>query len=201
MEDITSLCSVCNAFCCQQSSDSLLPHPVPEGPWQKLRVDSFQFAGMDYLVVADYYSKYPEIPYLNTKTAESVILALKEIFARHGIPEVIHGNNMPFNSCLLKEFAKDWLFTLTTSSPLFPRSNGQAEWTIQIIKSMMNKAKEQGSDIYMSLLQYRNAPLSDLNPSPAQLLSQQLRTKLPSLVSSLIPETGNAKKNLASRQL
>ena len=57
------------------------------------------------------------------KTASSVITSMKSVFARHGVPDEIMADNMPF--------AKDWNFNIITSSPHYAQSNGQAERTIQ----------------------------------------------------------------------
>lgn len=48
--------------------------------------------------MVDYFSKYPEIMKMNSKNSTSVIKALKEIYARHGIPETMIADNMPFAS-------------------------------------------------------------------------------------------------------
>jgi hypothetical protein len=33
---------------------------------------------------------------------------MKEMFARHGIPEKIIADNMPFNSLRFRDFAREW---------------------------------------------------------------------------------------------
>ena len=48
--------------------------------------------------MVDYYSKYPEVTQLEDKTAKTVITRLKEIYARHGIPDEVVSDNMPFDS-------------------------------------------------------------------------------------------------------
>ena len=48
-------------------------------------------------------------------------------FARHGIPTEIVSDNMPFNSHEFLTFTKEWGILLTTSSPTYSQSNGQAE--------------------------------------------------------------------------
>ena len=73
-----------------------------------------------------YYSKYPEIERLTSKTAAGVIGALKSIMARHGIPDELVSDNMPFGSEAFRQFAHDWGFIATTSSPRYPQSNGQS---------------------------------------------------------------------------
>jgi hypothetical protein len=59
-------------------------------------------------LVVDYFSKYPEVTRINHKNSEAVILAMKEMFARHGIPEKIIADNMPFNSLRFRDFAREW---------------------------------------------------------------------------------------------
>ena len=71
-------------------------------------------------------------------------------------------------------------FTTTTSSPNYPQSNGQVERTIQTLKRILKKADYQNKDPYLSLLEFRNTPVSGLSYSPAQILmSKRLRSKLP----------------------
>ena len=64
----------------------------------------------------DYYSKYPELCLLKDKTAGSVITSMKSMFARHGIPDQVVADNMPFSSKSFRQFARDWGFAVCTSS-------------------------------------------------------------------------------------
>ena len=67
----------------------MLPHPVPSRPWEKLGLDYFTLGGKDYLLIVDYFSKYPEILQMNSKTTDVTIAKMKSIFSRHGIPNVV----------------------------------------------------------------------------------------------------------------
>ena len=202
IEHVVSSCSICQAHRHRQSSEPLMPHPVPQRPWQKLGVDIFSFSRHDYLLVIDYYSKYPEVVMLSDKTASTVVQSLKSIFARHGIPDEVFSDNNPFNSACMRSFAREWNFNLSTSSPTYPQSNGMVERSIQTVKSLLRKAADNGGDPYTALLQYRNAPISDLDGlSPAQLLfSRRLKTKLPVTAESLEPETQRPRNKLIARQ-
>lgn len=201
IETLVAKCSTCNSFRRQQAAEPLLPHPVPDRPWQKVGVDIFSFKQKDYILVVDYYSKYPEISRLSDKTASTVIMHLKEIFARHGIPEQLFSDNMPFNSRKVHEFADEWRINLTTSSPRYAQSNGQAERAIQTVKNILRKADEAGTDPYVALLQYRNTPVTGCDYSPAQMLfSRSLRTKLPVSSKHLIPEVVSPRGQLMERQ-
>ena len=201
IENVVAKCSICNSFRRQQVAEPLLPHPVPERPWQKVGVDIFTYQRKDYLLVVDYYSKYPEIALLSDKTAPTVVLQLKEIFARHGIPEEMTSDNMPFSSRKMSEFAKEWKISQSTSSPHYAQSNGQAERAIQTVKNILRKANEADTDPYVALLQYRNTPVAGCDYSPAQMLfSRSLRTKLPVAAEQLTPEIVTPREQLCDRQ-
>ena len=75
-----------------------------------------------------------------------MITVLKELFAEHGMPEEIQLDNRPqFASHLFAEFTKDWNIKYSTSLPRNPRSNGQAEATVKIVKGLLTHAKCSGS--------------------------------------------------------
>ena len=57
------------------------------------------------MLVVDYFSKYPEVAHLSSKNSEAAMMAMKDIFARHGIPERLITDNMPFKSVKFKDFA------------------------------------------------------------------------------------------------
>ena len=82
--------------------------------------------------------------------AAKTISVLKELFSKHGIPETLRSDNGPqFTSHLFTEFTKEWNFDNNTSSPRNPRSNGQAEATIKIIKGLLTHAKYSGQDPFL----------------------------------------------------
>lgn len=107
----------------------------------------------------------------------AVIKALKDIFARHGIPQTVFSDNGPqYDSQEYKQFATQYNFTHVTSSPYFPQSNGQAERTVQIMKKILKDSE----DPYLAILSYRSTPLPWCNRSPAELpMGRQLRANLP----------------------
>ena len=143
-------------------------------PWQKLGTDIFELNSRVYLIVVDYYSKYPELSLLTDKSSQSVITSMKSVFARHGIPDQVIADNLPFASRQCLQFVRDWGFQITTSSPHYPQSSGMSERAIQTVKNLLRKAGDEGKDPYISLLEYRNTPVSGMQESPAQLLMSRM---------------------------
>uniref|UniRef100_A0A803K1S1 Integrase catalytic domain-containing protein n=1 Tax=Xenopus tropicalis TaxID=8364 RepID=A0A803K1S1_XENTR len=157
-------------------------------PWTKLAADIFDLYGHSYLLVIDYFSRYPEVLRLSDKSANSVIARLKAIFARHGIPQELVSDHVPFASHDMITFANKWDFKLTFSSPGYPQSNGMAERSVQTVKKTFVKAAQTGLDPHLALLSLRNTPVTGMKYSPAQLLmGRVLRSNLPASASVLKP--------------
>ena len=77
----------------------------------------------DYFVIVDYFFKYPEVVPLSVKTAQSVVVQCKNVFARRGIPMKIISDNMPFRSNEFANFLNTWGIKSTTSSTEYGQSN------------------------------------------------------------------------------
>ena len=88
------------------------------------------------------------------------------------------------------DFCKEWDVKHSPSSPLYQQAN-PAERTIQTIKRLFNKAKQDGKDPYLAILAYRSSPLA-CSKSPAELLfSRQIRSTLPITSKQLEPKVSN----------
>ena len=62
-------------------------------------------------------------------------------------------NGPQYSAAVFKEFATQYGFTDTTSSPQFPEANGAAERAVHTIKDLLNKC----DDPYLAILTYRPA--------------------------------------------
>lgn len=187
IENMISKCDICQRNAHKNQKEPLIPHAIPNRPFERIACDIFEYKSKDYLAIADYYSKWIELKPLKGKTAKDVNLELTEVFSRNGIPKVIVADNMPFNSYECKEFAKSLDFKFETSSPRYPKSNGMSERTVQICKNILIKSKSM-QEVYLALLEYRSTPTKDLSYSPAQLNhNRMLRTKIPIKSSKFEP--------------
>ncbi|UYV60634.1 K02A2.6-like, partial [Cordylochernes scorpioides] len=178
-------CSVCIQEAVSKH-EPLIPTNFPTRPWQKIGMDLFKFENKWYLVVIDYYSRFPEVVQLDRLTANVVVRGCKSIFARHGIPEtVVSDNGTQFGAAReFANFARQYGFTHVTSSPRFPQSNGMAEAGVKIAKMILKK----NLDPSLGLLEYRSTPLEN-GYSPAELLmGRKLRTTLPIAPENLNPK-------------
>ena len=148
--------------------------------------DLFEIKGVHYLITVDYFSRYPEVNKLTTTTSSAVITALKGVFSRHGLPEVVRSDNGPqYSSHEFASFANSYDFKHVTSSLLYPQSNGQAERAVQTVKSLL----KQSEDPFSALLSYRSTPMPWCGLSPAELcMGRRIRTSVPQATKQLIPK-------------
>ena len=169
--------TTCQCHHPQEPQQLFQPILAPECPWQLLGADYFHFDRSEYLVVTDYYSKMPIIrrnPASQCNVSKTISV-LKELFAEHSIPEVLHTDNGPqFANALFKKFATDWKFDHNTSSPMNPWSNGQAEAAMKTVKGLLTHSKCSGQDPYLALLEYHSIPINAHLHSPAEMLYQQV---------------------------
>lgn len=180
IEKLVLGCATCQEYSRSNPREPLNPHEVPEYPWLKVGIDFKNLGKDDFIVIADYFSKFVIVNKLSSKTATSVISALKNIFAINGIPlEIFSDNGPPFNSREFKDFAEKYDITLTTSSPHYPRSNGLVERHIQTVKSLLTKAIQDKQDPLLAVLNYNITPKNNLPAPCALLMGRRLRTDLP----------------------
>lgn len=189
IEDMVLQCPTCAESRNANAAEPLIPHDIPDRPWAKVAADMFHYEGKDYILLVDYYSKFPEVLRISNLQASTVINAMKSVFARFGSPDqLISDNGPPFSSAKFAEFTKFWEIHHVTSSPGFPQSNGQVERTVQTVKGLMEKAEKSG-DFWISLLEYRNTPLDGTDGyCPSELLNSRiLRSRVPTSSTLLTP--------------
>ena len=120
--------STCQEIKPTQRREPLICTPLPGRPWEKVAADICQWKKDNFLVVADYFSRYMEIVHLTNMSAATTIASLKNIFARWGWPkELITDNGPQFSWTVFAQFAKMFDFRHTTTSPHYAQANGEAE--------------------------------------------------------------------------
>ena len=118
-----------------------------------------------------------------------VVLLLKEMFSKHGIPETLCSDNGPqYASAQFADFCTSWGITHETSSPHYQQSNGFAEAYVKSVKHALQYATYSSTNLKLALLALRATPINAKLPSPAELLYQcQLRTTIPAEICNTDP--------------
>ena len=117
IEDYTKRCQECIKRS-QVPKEPLQPHDIPEGPWRKLGIDYFAFDGNSYVLICDYFSKFPFL-YRAKISFWSLRDRLIDLFSIEGYPdEIVSDNGPPFQMGSLPNFSPAW----ASSTP--PRHQG-----------------------------------------------------------------------------
>ncbi|XP_061716623.1 uncharacterized protein K02A2.6-like [Cydia pomonella] len=185
-------CRTCAQHAPAPQREPMVPHLIPGIPWAKVGSDIFEYKSKNYLLLVDYFSNFVEVCPLRSINSAAVVLALKDQFARHGIPvELISDNGPAYASREFKKFAEVWDFRHSTSSPNYAQSNGRSERAVRTMKMILKKSLDTGSDFYLGLLNFRATPRDGI-ASPAQLLmGRRLNTRLPIHEDKLVPDRDN----------
>ena len=174
LRDVVKSCRTCQEDRPAMQKEPMMPHDIPSRPWEELGVDFFEWNGGHYLLVADYFSKFPVIRHMNSTTASNTIAKLKTIFSEYGVPQRIFSDNGPqFASAEFKDFAALYNFEVLHSSPRYPQSNGFAEAMVKVVKGIMTRAQNSGTEVSLAMLIYRSTPFKAGVASPAELLCQR----------------------------
>lgn len=203
IEDTVSRCSACLAYRNKPAKEPMIIHPLPSLPWSKVGTDLFEIEGKHYLVMVDYYSNFIEVSQLERDTTtKTVIKHLKENIARYGIMDTLMSDNGPqFTSSEFAEFTNSYNIRHITSSPGHQQSNGLAEKAVQTVKNMIRKCSSSGNDIYLALLDLRNAPRDNIGSPMQRLMGRRGRTLLPMTENMRKPVQPSTAEEVSSKLL
>ena len=79
-------CKTCIKYSKSQRNEPLPSHPTPEVPWYTVRTDLSETKNPKYLLIADYFSRFPILHKLSNTTARVLIQEMKAVFAELGVP-------------------------------------------------------------------------------------------------------------------
>ena len=183
-------CDICNKYQAEQPKLPVMQPDLATRPWEKLGTDIFEFKGNKYLMIVDYYSRFPVIRLLSDITADTICNHFTSVLAEHVLPSVIIADfGTQYISVKFKDSCTKSGITLTFSSPYHHQANSVAEGTVETCKSLWKKAVEGSKCPYTAVFMYRVTPLDNNMPSSFELLfGRKPRTLMPS-----------SKKNLQSR--
>ena len=171
IEDYTKQCKECIKRS-QVAKEPLQPHDIPEGPWRKIGINYLTFDGNSYVLICDYFSKFPFL-YRAKTSFWSLRDCLIDLFSIEGYPDEIVSDNGPlFQSKEFSKFLSGLGIKHTTSSPGYPCSNSFIEQHIQMVKNMLSKSSNTRS-FQEVLADLRTTCIGMGLPSPAEILHRR----------------------------
>ncbi|XP_072167985.1 ficolin-2-like [Diadema setosum] len=128
---------------------------------------------------------------MNSTTAGATIAALRELFAKYGLPnQVVSDNGPQFCSEEFRHFLKMNGIKQVLVAPYHAASNGAAERMVQSFKRALSASERKGQgtqhDLDRFLLSYRSTKHPTTGQTPASLfMGRELRTRLTLVKPSL----------------
>ena len=182
VEDFCKSCEVC-------AKNKTVPRP--RSPMKPIKVEPlpFHMIGVDLigplkttrqgnkyiLTVIDYYTKYAEAEALPNQEAETVVRALEQIFARHGMQSVLltdQGRN--FESHLFTSMCRLFGIDKRRTTPYHPQTDGLCERFNGILKLLLrmrvDKEMDWDDQLPSALLAYRISKQESTGVSPFELM-------------------------------
>ena len=158
-------CKTCIKYSKSQKSEPLQSHPTPEAPWHTVATDLFKTKNSKYLLIVDYYSRFPVLCKLGSTMSKVLVQEIKAVFAKLGVPNCIVSDGGPqYASAKSKDFMKHWKIEHRVSFPRNPQSNGMTEYCVQTMKASLIKTIEEGEDVDLALLTYKTTTLNHRLP-------------------------------------
>ncbi|XP_014662670.1 PREDICTED: uncharacterized protein K02A2.6-like [Priapulus caudatus] len=171
IEKFVKTCQACQEELPSQQPEPLMPHEIPNRPWEDIGTDLFEFDGSKWLIIADYYSEFQ-------------------------VRQRPH-----FDSREYRQFSQEWNFQHTASSPRYPKANGFIESMVKTVKKTLIKAKKTGQDQDLALLYLRATPVNNKLPSPGELLrGQKMSTPILTKIPNNQPNKEEIREHLEQRQ-
>jgi len=182
IETLTKMCDTCQEHQHRNRKEPLIPHEVPSGPWITIGTDLFEIQNKQYLLIADYFTKFPIVIELKCTTSHTITTEMSRICSMFGRPtEIVSDNGTQYTGAPFQDFCRRWGITHITSSPRYPQSNGFIERMVGTVKPIIKKCLQAGQDIHIALLNLRATPIDGQLPSPASMMfGRPAQTLLPS---------------------
>ena len=203
IQQLIEKCIICQEYGKSQRIIGITQE-LPPFPWHTLVTDMFYWKRMDFLIVADVFSKYIIVRKLPNSTSTAMCIELSMIVTELGLPHIIRSDNSPcYNVKEFQQFLQCYNITHQTSSPNHPSSNGFVERMVGVAKKLMDKAGKERKPWISGLFDYRVTSQSGSIASPLQLLTQPTprEKNLPQLPSTLgTPEMYQTCQELIKRQ-
>ena len=177
IQQLIEKCMICQEYGKSQPLTGTTQE-LPPFPWHTLATDLFYWKRMDFLIVADVFSKYILVRKLPNSTSAAVCIELSMTVTELGLPHIIRSDNSSCcNSKEFQQFLQHYSITHQTSSPNHPRSNGFVERMVGVAKKLMDKAGKEEKPWISGLFDYRVTPQSGSFASPLQLIHSTFQGK------------------------
>ena len=161
-------CKVCQTFFRSWQREILMPHEVPQGLWEKIAANFFEFGSTNYPLIADYYIQFPIVRRMRSTMTNTTIDVMKLVFSKYSVSKKwCQIEDYSFHLRSLKHFQTN--VALTASHQAQGTQRAMA-WYNKWCRQWSSAWRNAGHDSHLAMLIYRATSLSNSLPAPAEML-------------------------------
>ncbi|XP_055527485.1 uncharacterized protein K02A2.6-like [Wyeomyia smithii] len=124
----------------------------PTEPFQRIHIDfAGPFLGLNFFVIVDAFTKWPEVKIIPDMTTDTTIDKLREYFATYGVPSIIVSDSVQFTSEQFQSFLSKNGVIHKMGAPYHPATNGLAERFVQTFKDKLKTLKCERKEVQFEL--------------------------------------------------
>ena len=164
----------------------MLLRDITDKPWKELATYYFTHNNKDYLLIADPFSKYQFIFRVHSKTLDSLVQCLQDLFSQYGpLKHFFSDKGLPFSSETFSKFLSTQGIDHITSSPSIQNLMASLHAKIKTIKTSLTTTKASGILVDHLLRTIRYTPIGPNYLSSHKIL-HNCTDECPGLPSRLI---------------
>ena len=153
------VCTICSKYQPVQPKLQLMQPNLPTHPGATIGMDVCEQDLCKYLLVVDYYSRFPVFITLPDTLATTVCEQFTQVLTKYRLSTTIMSDRRSqyMSERFKREFHNSSIM-LKTSSPYHHQTDGVVERTIGTLKALLNKAQLNKKCLYTALWMYRTTP-------------------------------------------
>ena len=151
--------------------------PLPSEPWKAVAINFWGpiSTGEYLLVVICKHSRWAEVKFVSTTSAQAVLPKLDRVFSSLRIPLIVGSDNgPPFNGHDFLNFSTYLAFAHERKTPKNPQANAEAEQFMRVLKKLHRICQQTGQvfrqEVHRFLRCYRATPHGTTKLAPAELM-------------------------------
>ena len=131
----------------------MLPHEVPDRPWNKVTVDLFQFRNKNFSSLSISAVDFITFKHADNSCQCGNSSSQVSIWPSRDPTYCRIKQRSPVCLWWIQDLCSCFEFHHVTSSPHHPKSNSRVEAAVKAYKSLIKKTEESGVDVLLALLQ------------------------------------------------
>ena len=159
IKNMVKVCTICSKYQPVQPKLQLMQTDLPTHPWATIGMDICEQDQCKYLLVVNYFSRFPVFIALPDTSATTICEQFTQVLTKYGLSTTIMSDRCSqYMSERFKRKFHNSNIILKTSSLYHHQTNGVVERTTGTLKVLLKKAQQKKKCPSTALRMYRTTP-------------------------------------------